>query len=391
MLKVKGIYELSVPLESDIKNSIVNFSDHDVSLVAIVSNKVRAGRPIIGYGFNSIGRFAQAGILQKRMFPRLLSADPILLVSENEDLFDPVAFSRVAMENEKPGGHGDRAGAMAAIELAVWDLNAKLLDEPAWSWISKCHATEIDQPTISTYAAGGYYYDTDSLGKLRDELQSYLDLGFDALKVKIGGASLEVDLERIDLASQLAGSGQRIAVDANGRFDAETAFLYLEHISARSLRWFEEPGDPLNFKLLKQLCKASDIPIATGENLFSVQDTKNLLLYGGMEPGRDIFQMDAGLSYGLTTYVKMIEELESEGMSRIQCFPHGGHLINLHISVGLNLGGCEAYPGVFGPFGGFSPSCEINEGYITPSSAAGFGLEEKEELLPYLNKLEEAF
>ena len=142
---------------------------------------------------------------------------------------------------------------------------------------------------------------------------------------------------------------------------------------------------------LKQLCKASDIPIATGENLFSVQDTKNLLLYGGMEPGRDIFQMDAGLSYGLTTYVKMIEELESEGMSRIQCFPHGGHLINLHISVGLNLGGCEAYPGVFGPFGGFSPSCEINEGYITPSSAAGFGLEEKEELLPYLNKLEEAF
>ena len=80
MLKVKGIYELSVPLESDIKNSIVNFSDHDVSLVAIVSNKVRAGRPIIGYGFNSIGRFAQAGILQKRMLPRLLSADPILLV-----------------------------------------------------------------------------------------------------------------------------------------------------------------------------------------------------------------------------------------------------------------------------------------------------------------------
>jgi L-alanine-DL-glutamate epimerase-like enolase superfamily enzyme len=389
--KITGIYELSVPLEGDITNSVVNFSAHDVSLVAVASNVFRLGRPVIGYGFNSIGRFAQTGILQGRMIPRILNAEPASLVTENGDFFDPAVISSMAMSNEKPGGHGDRSGALAAIELAIWDLNAKLADEPAWSWISKCHSTRVERLEVSTYAAGGYYYSTDSLVRLKDELHRYRDLGFDAFKIKIGGASLEADLDRIDTAVELAGWGKRVAVDANGRFDTETAVRYLESMSARGLRWFEEPGDPLDFELLSQLSQMTDIPLATGENLFSVQDTRNLLLYGGMKPGRDIFQMDAGLSYGLTEYVRMLGQLESAGMHRNQCFPHGGHLINLHIAAGLNLGGCEAYPGVFGPFGGFSPTCAISDGSVKPSDAPGFGLEEKPELLPYINKLSEAF
>jgi L-alanine-DL-glutamate epimerase-like enolase superfamily enzyme len=389
--KITGIYELSVPLEGNITNAVVSFSAHDVSLVAVVSDITRFGRPLVGYGFNSIGRFAQSGILQARMIPRILNADSASLVSENEIFFDPAAISNIAISNEKPGGHGDRAGALAALELAVWDLNAKLADEPAWSWISKCNATRVERLDVSTYAAGGYYYATDSLARLGDELRHYRDLGFEGFKIKIGGASLEADLDRIDTAVDLAGSGQRVAVDANGRFDTETAVRYLESISERGLRWFEEPGDPLDFKLLSELSAITDIPLATGENLFSEQDTRNLLLYGGMKAGRDVFQMDAGLSYGLTEYKKMLAQLESAGMSRNQCFPHGGHLINLHIAVGLNLGGCEAYPGVFGPFGGFSPACEISDGRVTPSDAPGFGLEEKPELLPYLNQLAEAF
>ncbi|MBT5701148.1 MAG: mandelate racemase, partial [Gammaproteobacteria bacterium] len=158
MKKIVGIGELSVPLKGDVTNAVVNFSAHDVSLVAVVSNVIRLGRPVVGYGFNSIGRFAQAGILQTRMVPRVLNADPVSLVTENEDFFDPAAISSAAMSNEKPGGHGDRAGALAALELAVWDLNAKLADEPAWSWISKCHGTRIEHLDVSTYAAGGYYY-----------------------------------------------------------------------------------------------------------------------------------------------------------------------------------------------------------------------------------------
>lgn len=391
MNKITGIHQIAVPLKGDITNAVVNFSAHDVSLVAIVSNVIRQGKPVVGYGFNSIGRFAQPGILVDRMIPRVLQAAPETLLARDETCFDPAALTEAAMKNEKPGGHGDRAGAVAALELAVWDLNAKLADEPAWSWIAKATATEVERPSVVTYAAGGYYYEEDSLVRLGQELKEYRDMGFDAFKIKIGGAALDADMERIDVALDIAGAGERVAVDANGRFDGETAAKYLQAMSGKQLRWFEEPFDPLDFQLLKQLAESTTIPIATGENLFSVQDARNLVRYGGLKPGRDLFQMDAGLSYGLTEYFKMLHMLEFEGFDRAQCFPHGGHLINLHIAAGLGLGGCEAYPGVFSPFGGFSPDCEFNGGRVVPSDASGFGLEQKPELKPYLDTLKEMF
>ena len=112
-----------------------------------------------------------------------------------------------------------------------------------------------------------------------------------------------------------------------------------------------------------------------------------LLHFGGMRPGRDIFQMDAGLSYGLTEYARMIALMEARGFDRAQAYPHGGHLINLHIGAGLGLGGCEAYPGVFQPFGGYPPGCMLGNGRVRPTSAPGFGLEEKPELAPVLRQL----
>ncbi len=393
MKTIRGVYEISVPLIGNMANAVVNFSTHDVSLVAIVSSVIRGGKPVTGFGFNSIGRFAQPGILRRRMIPRILAASPEALLAE-DGMFDPVAISAVAMRDEKPGGHGDRAGALGALELAVWDLNAKIADVPAWSWIASVTSAEVNEsecnsPEVPTYAAGGYYYEDDSLGRLQQELQRYQALGFDAFKIKIGGADLKADMQRIDAAIDVAGSGIRVAVDANGRFKFDTALAYLEAMSDRQLRWYEEPCDPLDFDLLQQLSSVTNIPLATGENLFSAQDTRNLLRYGGLQPGRDVFQMDAGLSYGLTEYLKILELLKTAGFSRSQCFPHGGHLINLHIAAGLGLGGCEAYPGVFNPFGGFSPACAYSDGKVKPSEAPGFGLEEKPELQPWLEKLRE--
>lgn len=73
-----------------------------------------------------------------------------------------------------------------------------------------------------------------------------------------------------------------------------------------------------------------DGAVATGENLFSTQDVTNLVRYGDMRPGRDVFQMDAGLSYGLSEYARMLDVLENNGFERRFAFPHGGHLLNLH-------------------------------------------------------------
>jgi L-alanine-DL-glutamate epimerase-like enolase superfamily enzyme len=388
-MKITSIKEIPVPLAGNIANALVNFSEHTVSLVAVETDAVRDGRKVVGYAFDSIGRYAQSGILRERIIPRMMAADPASLLTPAGDAFDPAAVLACAMRNEKPGGHGDRAAAVAAIELAAWDINAKLAGEPAYATIARHYGRTPRKDGVVVYAAGGYYYPPGSPHTLKSELEGYLELGFDAFKIKIGGATLVQDMQRIEQALAMAGSGARLSVDANGRFDLPTALEYAKAVTPYKLRWLEEAGDPLDYRLNRELAQAYDGALATGENLFSLRDVANLLEYGGTRPGKDIFQMDAGLSYGLVEYARMLDLMEQQGYSRAQAYPHGGHLINLHIAVGLELGGCEAYPGVFQPFGGYPAACRTGVGWARPTSAPGFGLEEKEELVPWISRLQD--
>lgn len=387
-MQIVAVRDLTVALAGTVSNAVVSFAGHTVSLVALVSDQRRGGRPVVGFAFNSIGRFGQSGILRERLIPRLLAAPPETLMAAHGNAFDPAAVTAVLMQGEKPGGHGDRAGAVGALELAVWDLNAKLADEPAYHTIARHFDRTPDGDRTSVYAAGGYYHPGASLDGLRDELRAYTDLGFDAFKMKIGGAPLAEDLARVEAALTVAGSGARLAVDANGRFDQAQALAYAEALAPYRLRWYEEPGDPLDYALNRAVIERYAGRLATGENLFSAPDVRNLVRFGGMRPGRDVFQMDPGLSYGLTEYARMLAFLEEHGYSREACFPHGGHLINLHVAVGLGLGGCEAYPGVFQPFGGYPPECRIADGWVHAGDAPGFGLERKAELAEALARLE---
>jgi L-alanine-DL-glutamate epimerase-like enolase superfamily enzyme len=316
-----------------------------------------------------------------------MAPPPDALLDATGEFFDPAKVLLVAMRNEKPGGHGDRAAAVGAVELAFWDLNAKLRDEPAFATIARHVGRPVETNAVPVYAAGGYYYPGDGVNRLRDELRRYRDMGFSSYKMKIGGAPLAEDMGRIEAALDIAGDGSRLSVDANGRFDLATALVYAKALAPYELRWFEEIGDPLDYELNRRVIEAYDGPVATGENLFSAADVTNLVRYGGMRPHRDVFQMDAGLSYGLTEYARMLAVLESNGYDRRYAHPHGGHLINLHIAVGLGLGGCEAYPGVFQPFGGYAPACGIGGGLVRPTDAPGFGLEQKDGLRELLHGL----
>lgn len=389
MVRITGIVERAVSLDRGRRggpaNAVVNFSGHTVSLVAVISDVVRGGRPVVGVAFNSIGRFAQGGILRDRMIPRVLAAPPDTLL-DAAGFLDPAAVAARALTDEKPGGHGDRAGAAGALELACWDLNAKLRDEPACVTIAR-HAGRAPAPTVPVYAAGGYYYAEGGAGRLRAEMREYLDLGYDAVKMKIGGAALGEDLARIEAVTDIVGDAGRVAVDANGRFDRAAATRWAAALAPYGLRWYEEPGDPLDYALHRAVTDCYDGAVATGENLFSVPDVTNLVRYGGMRPNRDVFQMDPGLSYGLGEYLRMLDVIEAHGFDRRFAFPHGGHLINLHVAAGLGLGGCEAYPGVFAPFGGYPEACAVSEGRIAPTDAPGFGLEEKAGLAELIAEL----
>ncbi|MCB1500241.1 MAG: mandelate racemase [Bauldia sp.] len=385
-MRIVDVREASVPLEANIQNSVVSFADHTVSLVAVVSDVIRDGRPVTGVAFDSIGRYAQSGLLRERFIPRLLAARPDDLLDAGGAGIDPDRAYRAMMKNEKPGGHGDRAHAVAAVELAIWDLNAKLAGVPAWKLIADRHRVAA-RARMPVYAAGGYYYPEDSLGRLRDEMKAYGDMGYTSFKMKIGGAPLAEDMKRIEAALTVVGDAAALAVDANGRFDTPTAIAYGKAMAGFGLRWYEEPGDPLDYALMADLAGVYERPLATGENLFSLRDVDNLIRHGGMRKGHDLFQMDPALGYGLSEFARMVAAMEKAGYARAQLFPHGGHMIALHIVVGLGLGGSEAYPGVFAPVGGYAPDCTLEDGGIAPGERPGFGLEAKPDLAQHVARL----
>ena len=250
-MRITAIVERAIGLDGGRRggpaNAVVSFAHHTVSLVAVVTDVVRDGRPVVGVAFDSIGRFAQSGILRDRMIPRVLAASPDALL-DNSGRIDPATVVACALRDEKPGGHGDRAAAAGALELACWDLNAKLSDEPAYVTIAR-HVGRAPRAAVGVYAAGGYYHPADGGDGLRAEMRGYLDLGYEAVKMKIGGAALREDLARIEAVIDIVGDAGRVAVDANGRFDRSDASRWAAALAPYGLRWYEEPGDPLDYEL----------------------------------------------------------------------------------------------------------------------------------------------
>jgi D(-)-tartrate dehydratase len=218
-------------------------------------------------------------------------------------------------------------------------------------------------------------------------MRGYLGRGYTTVKMKIGGVPLEEDLPRIEAAQAELSSGQQLAVDANGRFDQETAIAYAKSLSQYDLFWYEEAGDPLDYELQAELANHYPGSMATGENLFSLQDARNLIRYGGLRPDRDWLQFDCALSYGLVEYLRILKMLKEHGWSARRCIPHGGHQMSLNIAAGLGLGGNESYPDLFQPYGGFPDGVEVQVGYITMPELPGIGFEGKSDLYRQMQAL----
>jgi L-alanine-DL-glutamate epimerase-like enolase superfamily enzyme len=376
-MRIVSAHEGVVPISSSMSNAFIDFSTMDCSVLALVSDVVVDGKPVVGYGFNSNGRYSAGEILRRRVLPRLLEADPDSLLDGDGGL-SPGAAWDVVMRNEKPGGHGERSVAVGVVDMALHDLAAKVAGVPLHRWIADHYGDGGSDESVFVYAAGGYYAPGKTLGDLQDEMRGFLDAGYEVVKMKIGGADLAEDLRRIEAVIEvLDGDGSRLAVDVNGRFDLDTALAYGRAIDPYGLFWYEEVGDPLDYRLNATLAEHYRGPIATGENLFSLQDARNLVRYGGLRPDRDWIQVDPALSYGLVEYVRIQDMLAQHGWSSRRCIPHGGHQFSLHIAAALRLGGNESYPGEFQPTGGFADDAVVEGGRVRLDDRPGIGFEGK--------------
>ncbi len=387
-MRILDIREKTVSIASSIANAYIDFSKMTCSVVAVITDVVRDGRPVVGYGFNSNGRYGAGALMRERFVARVLEADPDSLIDEANANLDPFAIWRTLMTNEKPGGHGERSVAVGTIDMAVWDAVAKIAGVPLYRLLADRYRDGQADSKVWVYAAGGYYYPGKDDAALQDEMRGYLDRGYRVVKMKIG-SGLDEDLRRIEAVLKVVGEGKYLAVDANGRFDLKTAIAYAEALKSYDLFWYEEAGDPLDYALQAELSKHYFGPMATGENLFSHQDARNLLRFGGMRPERDWLQFDCALSYGLVEYLRTLKVLEQEGWSTRRVVPHGGHQMSLNIAAGLSLGGNESYPNVFRPFGGFADGIAVDDGYVGLPDVPGIGFEAKADLYAVMRTLTE--
>ncbi len=379
-MKITEIRESTRSIQSNIRNAYIDFSKMNLSLVAVVTDVIRDGRPVIGYGFNSNGRYGQGHLMRERFIPRILEAPADSLLDDSGNNLDPHKIWATMMTNEKPGGHGERSVAVGTMDMAIWDAVAKIAGKPLYQLLAERYGNGQANRKVFVYAAGGYYWPGKGLTGLTDEMQSYLDRGYSVVKMKIGGASLSEDCQRIEAVLKMLAPGQRLAVDANGRFDLPTAIAYAKALAGYNLFWYEEAGDPLDYELQAALAPHYAPAMATGENLFSMQDARNLIRYGGMRPDRDWLQFDCALSYGLVEYLRTLDMLKDYGWSPSRCIPHGGHQMSLAIAAGLGLGGNESYPDLFQPYGGFPDGVKVDNGYVDLPELPGIGFEGKADL-----------
>ena len=374
-MKITAIREIAVPLNSTLRNAVFDFSEMTTSVVAVITDVMRAGKPVVGYAFNSTGRYACGAQMRERLIPRIMKAAPESLQDTTGNNLDPEKILACMMQREKPGGHTERSVAVGTIEVAVWDAVAKIEDRPLHAVLADRFSDGKVADRIPCYVGGGWYAPGKGIAELEDEIRARMDQGYTTMKVKVGGAPIAQDLARLEASIKVIGGGDFLAVDANAGFNRERALAYASALAPYKLRWFEEPTDPLDYALMAELAAIYPAPIATGENLFSTQDVQNLVRFGGLRPAGDIIQIDVPQSYGIVQFSRTLAMLKDHRWARRSIFPHGGNQMTLAIVAGFGLGGCEAYPGVFGVFAGFADDARVENGMIRLSDRPGIGFE----------------
>jgi L-alanine-DL-glutamate epimerase-like enolase superfamily enzyme len=386
-MRILDIRETAIPLKSQLANSSFDFSEMTTSVVAVITDVVRAGDPVVGFAFNSTGRYACGAQMRARFVPRILAAKPETLLDDSGANFDPAKVLACMLQREKAGAHSERSIAIGTIEVALWDAVAKIAGKPLHRLLAERYGAGQVADKVFCYVGGGWYWPGQTLADLKDEMRRHLDAGYTMVKMKVGGLPLDDDVRRVEAVLSVIGAGERLAVDANAKFAREEALAYAKALAPLRLRWFEEPCDPLDFALLAEIAGVYEAPLATGENLYSTQDVDNLVRFGGLRADRDVIQVDPPQAYGIVQYARTVAMLDERGWPRRSLFPHGGNQMSLAIAGGFGLGGAESYPGVFGDFGGFADDARVENGYLTLSERPGIGFEGQARLYRLMREL----
>ena len=156
-MRIVDIRETAIALNSTLANSSIDFSEMTTSVVAVITDVVRDGKPVVGFAFNSTGRYACGAQMRARFIPRVLKADAKSLINEAGDNFAPEQILAAMMQNEKSGGHSERSVGIGTIEVAVWDAVAKIAEKPLHRVLAERFNGGKVADKVFCYVGGGWY------------------------------------------------------------------------------------------------------------------------------------------------------------------------------------------------------------------------------------------
>jgi D-arabinonate dehydratase len=286
MPKIRDIFSAAVeiPLARPVRWSNVSVSTREYILCWVVDDEGNFG---FGYGLGS--RFPRGACLMHQAIQENLKH----LAVGQDPFMNEAIWNAMYMESFLIGRQGVIMRAISCIDIAIWDLKAKIVSLPLYKLLggSVCE--------VPAYASGGYYQDGKDVSGLAREIQVYRSRGFTSFKIKVGHMTPELEQERVAAALDAAGPHGKVAIDANNAWKSVAeAWPYVCRFEKFNLWWLEEPFSPDNRPAYRELAKRTRIPLASGELESGRDSFRDYIEHGSAQ----ILQTDATVVGGITEW-----------------------------------------------------------------------------------------
>jgi L-alanine-DL-glutamate epimerase-like enolase superfamily enzyme len=265
----------------------------------------------IGLGM-APGQRAIREVIHQNLSGVLVGQDPFMIEKLWQDMFWRVrGFGRKGVAFQ----------AIAAIDIALWDLKGKVLSQPIYRLLGPAHES------VPIYGSGGWtnYSETELVA----EQTGYVERGIPRIKMKVAkdfGRAEREDIERLSAVRDAVGDDVEIYVDANNGYYAKQAIKMSQIFEQFDVAWFEEPVLADDIPGLAQVSQATTIPVATGEHEYTKYGFRDLLIAGAV----DIVQPDVHRVSGITEWMKVAAMADA---FNLPVAPHAVSLVHLHCAM----------------------------------------------------------
>ena len=351
------------PRAQPIRNGKYTYTHAGISVVKIETDEGVTGIGLGGAGSASAGVKTLVGLTED-FKPALIGEDPLDVERIWANMWNP----------KLSGRRGLSTRVISTIDLALWDLKGKICNLPVYKLLGGY------TNRVPTYIAGGYYQEGKGLKELGKEMEDNIAMGARAVKMKIGGVSINEDVERVRVVREAIGSEAKLLVDANNAYRFYEAIEIAHKIEKYDIFWFEEPVMPDDYRGHAMVAAASSIPIATGENEYTRYGFRDLIEHKAVA----ILNCDAQILGGVTEFMKVAALAAAYDLP---VAPHGSQDVHVHLVSAIPNGLIvEYYRDTVNPMWAktFKEQLVLKDGYLEPPDRPGFGIELNEEALkPY--------